>query len=59
MYDNKTTGSLEFLLVTYIESDKARGNQFGQALLQGKPYITTYELLKKDARTRYRQCQGF
>lgn len=47
MYDNKTTGSLEFLLVTYIESDKARGNQFEQALLQGKPYITTYELLKR------------
>ena len=46
MYDNKTTGSLEFLLVTYIESDKTRGNQFEQALLQGKPYITTYELLK-------------
>lgn len=47
MYDNKTTGNLEFLLVTYIESDKARGNQFEQALLQGKPYITTYELLKR------------
>lgn len=33
--------------VDYIESDKARGNQFEQALLQGKPYITTYELLKR------------
>lgn len=46
MYDNKTTGSLEFLLVTYIESDAAHGKQFEQSLLKGKPYISAPEILK-------------
>lgn len=46
MYDNKTAGSLEFLLVTYIESDAAHGKQFEQSLLKGKPYISALEILK-------------